>query len=164
MEILQSCTKPSIYTDQCVWIHMIHKHFFSQISLLAGWNWNSYMQLWLSARHLRLMHDDVIKWKHFPGYWPFVRGFTSHRWIPLTKGQWRRALMFPLICAWINGWVSNRGAGDLRRRRAHYDVPVMARESSSRHRTINFLQFYTKHVSRSHYILRNLYFIPFLQL
>ena len=24
-------------------------------------------------------HDDVIKWKHFPRYWPFVRG------IPLTK-------------------------------------------------------------------------------
>ena len=21
-----------------------------------------------------LMHDDVIKWKHFPLYWPFVRG------------------------------------------------------------------------------------------
>ena len=19
-------------------------------------------------------HDDVIKWKHFPRYWPFVRG------------------------------------------------------------------------------------------
>ena len=22
----------------------------------------------------RLKHDDVIKWKHFPRYWPFVRG------------------------------------------------------------------------------------------
>ena len=22
-------------------------------------------------------HDDVIKWKHFPRYWPFVREFTS---------------------------------------------------------------------------------------
>ena len=21
-----------------------------------------------------LVHDDVIKWKHFPRYWPFVRG------------------------------------------------------------------------------------------
>ena len=20
------------------------------------------------------VHDDVIKWKHFPRYWPFVRG------------------------------------------------------------------------------------------
>ena len=38
------------------------------------------------------------------------------------KGQWRRALMYSLICAWINGWVNNREAGDLRRNRAHYDV------------------------------------------
>ena len=33
--------------------------------------------------------------------------------------------MFSLICAWINGWVNNREAGDLRRHRAHYDVIVM---------------------------------------
>ena len=33
--------------------------------------------------------------------------------------------MFSLICVWINGWVNNREAGDLRRRRAHYDVTVM---------------------------------------
>ena len=41
------------------------------------------------------------------------------------KGQWRGALMFSLICVWINGWVNNREAGDLRRNRAHCDVIVM---------------------------------------
>ena len=41
------------------------------------------------------------------------------------KGQWRGALMFSLICAWIYGWVNNREAGDLRRHRAHNDVTVM---------------------------------------
>ena len=41
------------------------------------------------------------------------------------KGQWRGALMFSLICVWINRWVNNREAGDLRRYRAHYDVMVM---------------------------------------
>ena len=41
------------------------------------------------------------------------------------KGQWRGALMFSLICAWMNGWVNNRETGDLRRHRAHYDVIVM---------------------------------------
>ena len=41
------------------------------------------------------------------------------------KGQWRGALMFSLICAWINGWVNNRESGDLSRHRAHYDVTVM---------------------------------------
>ena len=71
------------------------------------------------------IHDDVIKWKHFPRYWPFVR--EIHR-SPVNfphKGQWRRALMFTLICARINGWVNNREVGDLRRYRAHYDVIVM---------------------------------------
>ena len=41
------------------------------------------------------------------------------------RGQWRRALMFSLICVWINGWVHNGETGDLRRYRAHYDVIVM---------------------------------------
>ena len=33
--------------------------------------------------------------------------------------------MFSLICAWIGGWVNNGEAGDLWRRRAHYNVTVM---------------------------------------
>ena len=71
------------------------------------------------------MHDDVIKWKHFPRYWPFVRGIHRSPVNSPHKGQWRGALMFSLICAQINGWVNTRGAGDLRRHRAHYDVIVM---------------------------------------
>ena len=70
-------------------------------------------------------HDDVIKWKHFLRHWPFVR--RIHQW-PVNsphKGQWRRALMFSLICAWINNWVNIPEAGDLGRHRAHYDVTVM---------------------------------------
>ena len=72
-----------------------------------------------------LFCDDVIKWKHFPRYWPFVRGI---HWSPVNsphKGQWRGALMFSLICAWINHWVSIHETGDLRRHRAHYDIIVM---------------------------------------
>ena len=53
------------------------------------------------------------------------REFAGHWWIPLTIGQWRRALVFSLICAWINGLVNNREAGDLRRHRAQYDVTVI---------------------------------------
>ena len=70
-------------------------------------------------------HDDVIKWKHFPRYWPFVRGIHRSPVNSPHKGQWRGALVFSLICVWINGWVNNREAGDLRRYRAHYDVIVM---------------------------------------
>ena len=32
-------------------------------------------------------HDDVIKWIHFPRYWPFVRGFTGDRWFPITEAS-----------------------------------------------------------------------------
>ena len=41
------------------------------------------------------------------------------------KSQWRGSLVFSLICAWMNGWVDNREAGDFRRHRSHYDVTVM---------------------------------------
>ena len=64
------------------------------------------------------------KWKHFPRYWPFV--WAIHR-SPVNcphKGQWHGALMFSLICAWINNWVNSREDGDLRRHRAHYDIIV----------------------------------------
>ena len=67
-------------------------------------------------------HDDVIKWKYLLRYWPFVRGIHRSLVNSPHKGQWRGALMFSLICVWINGWVNT---GDLRRYRAHCDVIVM---------------------------------------
>ena len=41
------------------------------------------------------------------------------------KGQWRGALMFSLICNWINDWVNNRETGYFRCYHAHYDVNGM---------------------------------------
>ena len=70
-------------------------------------------------------HDDVIKWKHFPRYWPFVRRIHRSPVNSLHKGQWRGALMFSLICTWINSWVNHPETGDLRCHRAHCDVSVM---------------------------------------
>ena len=72
------------------------------------------------------LHDDVIKWKSFPRYWPFVRGIHGQPVNSPHKGQWHGALMFSLICAWINGCANNCEAGDLRRHRPHYDVIVMS--------------------------------------
>ena len=73
-----------------------------------------------------ITHDAVIKWKHFPPCWPFVRGIPRSSVNSPHKGQWRGAMMFSLICAWINGWVTNGEAGDLRRHRAHYDVTLIS--------------------------------------
>ena len=72
------------------------------------------------------LHEDVMKWRPFPRYWPFVRGIHRSPVNSPHKGQWRGAFMFSLICVWINGWVNNREVGDLRRYRAHYDLIVMA--------------------------------------
>ena len=71
-----------------------------------------------------LRHDDVIKWKHFPRYWPFVRGIHRSPVNSPHKGHWRGALMFSSIGTWINDWANSREAGDLRRHRAHCDVIV----------------------------------------
>ena len=67
-------------------------------------------------------HDDVIKWRHFPHHWPFVRGIHRSLVNSPHKGQWRGSLMFSLICTWINRWVNYRGAGDMRCYCAHYDI------------------------------------------
>ena len=52
---------------------------------------------------------------------PLCGEFTGHRWIPLTKASDAELWFAP----WINGWVNNREAGDLRRHRAHYDITLM---------------------------------------
>ena len=64
-------------------------------------------------------------WRHFPRYWPSVRGIHRSSVNSPQKGQWRGALMFSLIYARINGWVNTGEAGDLRRHHAHYDVMMM---------------------------------------
>ena len=74
-----------------------------------------------SKNHFARSHDDVIKWKFFVRYWPFVRGIHRSPVNSPHKGQWRGALVFFFICVWVN----NRKAGDLRRYRAHYDIILM---------------------------------------
>ena len=66
-----------------------------------------------------------MKWNQLPRHWPFVRGLQRSPVNSPHKGQWGRALMFSLLCAWKNGWVENGEVDDLRSHRAHYDVIVM---------------------------------------
>ena len=103
--------------------------------------------------------DDVIKWKHFPRYWPFVRGIHRSPVNSPHKGQWRGALMFSLICVWINGWVNNREAGDFSRYRAHYDVTVMTYFTTHQQRGDFIFKLFHK---RNRYVFyhRSVYFKP----
>ena len=70
------------------------------------------------------LHDDVIKWKHFPRHWTFVRGIHRSPVNSPHKCQWHGALMFSFICAGIKCSVNNDEAGDLRHHHTHYDVAV----------------------------------------
>ena len=98
------------------------------------WNFPQKAKIWIPQSSFEndgdhvvpdTMHDDVIRWKHFPRYWPFVQGIHRSLVNSPHKGQWRGVLMISLISAWTNDWENNWDAGDLRRHRAHYDVIVM---------------------------------------
>ena len=73
-----------------------------------------------------MLHDDVIKFSALlaicAGNSPVNGEFPAQR--PVTRS-------FDVFCVWINGWVNNREAGDLRRYRVHCDVIVMEHHSPS---------------------------------
>ena len=74
-------------------------------------HWNMFISI--TGKNLRTLghqtfHDDVIKWKHVPRYWPVVWGIHRSPVNSPYRGPWRGALMLTLICARINGWVNNR--------------------------------------------------------
>ena len=70
-------------------------------------------------------HDDVIKWKHFPRYWPFVRGIHRSGDFPAQRPVTRSFDVFFDLRPNIQYWVNNREVGDLRRHRCQYDVNIM---------------------------------------
>ena len=70
------------------------------------WLYDGYILLMESL----LRHDDVIKWKYFLRYWPFVWGIHRSPVNSPHKGQWRGALMFSGICA-LNKRLSKQSWG-----------------------------------------------------
>ena len=65
---------------------------------VTGWQQRAFVKLWWCFFYASLnnlstkqsgsqWHDDAIKWKHFPRYWPFVRGIHRSRWICHTKAS-----------------------------------------------------------------------------
>ena len=95
LELLQSCTKPSMHS---------YSRYNKNTACLPWW---------------------CHQMETFSALLAFCAGKSQVTGESPHKGQWRRALMFPLICTWINNWENNSEAGDLRRHRAHYDVSVM---------------------------------------
>ena len=159
---MQQKTKPSL--AELVASSTLN-HYLDQCYCTVNWNlytkfrWNLISTFYLMDMHLNtflrwrsfclalnvLTRDDVIKWEYFPRHWTFMRGI--HRWPVKSphKGQWRRAVMFYLICAWTNGWVRNRVVDDLSRHGANYDVIVMCWQPLCAWVTVKDLAIHTHH-------------------
>ena len=87
------------YLPRLIWIHL---HGLSCS--------NALFFLWRGFVMKHIAHDDVIKWKHFARYRPFVRGI---HWSPVDsphKGQWSGALKVSLICT-VNKRLSKQSWG-----------------------------------------------------
>ena len=105
---------------------MLLQHIYVKATFVIETAGNTLRQKWL---YNMAYHTGLTWWRHqmvtFSALLAICAGNSP---VPVNfphKGQWRGALMFALICVWINGWVNNREAGDLRRYRVHYDVIVM---------------------------------------
>ena len=72
-----------------------------------------------------VFYDDIIKWKHFPCCWPFVRGMHLSPANSPHKASDAEVWCSLWFAPWINGWVNTREAGGLRHHRAYYHVIVM---------------------------------------
>ena len=86
MEIPQSCTKLSIYSSSQNDKDIVGNKLNAFLNRWLNWSRTHQCPLngqdqtpWISLKHRNRAtftgkHDAVIKWKHFPRYWPFVRG------------------------------------------------------------------------------------------
>ena len=103
LPVMYSCGKLLIHTDACshlspfvIW----HSASFEGLEPEQRWpkvaeifSLNFFIKTTCILIKVSLMfphggsHDDVIKWKHFPRNWPFVRGIHRSRWIPHTKAS-----------------------------------------------------------------------------
>ena len=71
---------------------------------------NAFIQIYTDLHICTRTYDDVIKWKHFPRYWSFVREIHRSPLNSAHKSQWGGFLMFSLICA-LNKHLSKHSWG-----------------------------------------------------
>ena len=72
------------------------------------------LSLWFPIHHvIGVVHDDVITWKYFLHYWPYVKEIHCHLWIILNNCQWCGALMIPLMSVWRNYQTNSQEACEL---------------------------------------------------
>ena len=73
-------------------------------------NWRLQQRWWqIGQRGNLLIHDDVIKWKNFARYWPFVRGIPVTGEIPTQRPVTRSFDVFFDLC--LNKRLSKQSCG-----------------------------------------------------
>ena len=86
----------------------------------SSWMW--FMALNIFARLFSRACEMIVKqpprwwhdiWNYLQNYWPFVRRIPQS-WIPHTKGQLCRGLIFPLLLISVICWTKSWVACDLR--------------------------------------------------
>ena len=65
-------------------------------------------------------------WRHQKETFSALLAISVGNSVVTSEFQWHKTLMFPFICTWINDWVNNGEAGDLRSHCAHYIITVMS--------------------------------------
>ena len=148
-ELWRPTKKISLPENAQIQICLFWKNFWSNHHLLimiynrtmeVYIKWLQKFMIWYKMPNLSLLMGLYMPWwRHqmetfsmllaiCACHWPFVWGIHRSPVNYSHKGQWRRALMFSLIWAWINGWVNSGEAGDLRHHHARYDVTVMTNQ------------------------------------
>ena len=97
--------------------HQIFEYYFFELFYQSWWR--------LPLLTLLTMTIDVFKWRHFPRYWPFVRGIHQSPVNSPTKDS--DAELWCFLWSAPEQTVNNWDAGDLRCHRGNYDVTVMTR-------------------------------------
>ena len=79
LSLFFSCLHQRVLTSWCIW-YAHGFYLFAFVILIA------LIQICVIYLCSCLNHDDVIKWNHFPRYWPFVRGIhRSPSQTPATR-------------------------------------------------------------------------------
>ena len=98
-------------------------------SLLISWRHNHGILTDCAGGTEACHHDDVMEWKHFPRYWPFVQGIHRPPVNSPHKGQWRGTLMFSLICVSWCWWFETQSRSSWRHCNARMDFNYLRRPS-----------------------------------
>ena len=95
-----------VYPSQYICVFGIFGVWYT-VSLKSCWTSNRFTigLIWYYAHQTSRQYDDLIKWKHIPRHWPFVRGIHRSPVNSPHKGQWRVHFISCLLVYYL--WYNN---------------------------------------------------------